>query len=305
MRNSNQRPDGFTDPRTIYALTEFILGQFARTLTVFFRYDFGARYFNIVDILGSSFTLLFIGGFIAFLFEVRESNSGSDTTAKITSAATNAAQDNSFKVLIFFLFAFLIMCAVHILQAWNAKKKRPIWHSRYSGTSHLSVILPTSAHAFIETEIALFLGISERYLIQRFIEPFIAFVAGVVLLSGINQPLGAWFTFSALSLGFVEWIDNARAKNRLFDSIDAQIESQNLGEAIRGAAQIRGTATAGFVMPVSPNLKPKQQQDLAEGMTRLDPALEAILHTPDAAQDLDITEDPDDPENTVRNLTNP
>lgn len=299
MDRSNQRADGFTDPRFAFAVTEFILGQFAKTITVFFRHDFGERYFNVVDILGSSFTFVLIGGFITVL---SEGLSGRGRTTGSTIEA--AAQNNEARVLTLFLLGFLAMSILHRVLAWHSKKKRPHWHSRYSGTSHLSAIMPAPVHDLIEKQVAPFIGISERYLVQRFIEPFIAVFAGGFISALVNPPLGAWITFAGLSLAAVEWIDNARANNRILDAIDAQIEAQYLGEAIKGTSQINASATSGFVLPVTPNLPAVAQQSLAEGMSRLDPALEAILDTPEAQLPTNEEMQADDPETIIRNLTN-
>ena len=300
MNSSSQRADGFADPRTAFAAVEFILGQFAKTLTVFFRHDFGERYFNVVDILGSSFTFLLFGGFIALLTEETQSN-----RVRTTADRAGIVQSNEAKILILFLLGFVAMSILHRVLAWHSKKKRPHWHSRYSGTSHLSAVLPASAHDFIQREVAPFLGISERYLVQRYIEPLVGIFAGSFVANFVNPPVGAWIIFASLSLAAVEWIDNARANNRMLDAIDAQIEARYLGEAIKGTMQTNAAATSGFVLPITPNLSAAEKQALAEGMTRLDPALEAILDTPEAQLPTNEEANADDPETIIRNLTNP
>ena len=278
--SDHQTSQGYTYSRTAYVWAEFLLGQFARTVIVFFRYDFGERYFNVADVLGSSFTFLLTGSAIAV---IAEALTGSQPTNIATAAqnAQHAAQNHANYVLIFFFICFLAMSILHQLQAWNSKKHRPQWHSRYDGTSHISAMLPQPAHDWIDQYICVHLDLSERYIVQRFIEPTLAFSAGVAMFVTLNQPLGAWWMFAGVSLAFVEWIANARNKNRMLDANDAQIESTYLGAALSRTSQIDAKATSGFVLPVPPRLDSDAQAKLAQGMRILDPALQAILDAPD------------------------
>ena len=278
--SNQQTSQGYTYSRTAYVWAEFLLGQFARTVIVFFRYDFGERYFNVADVLGSSFTFLLTGSAIAVFAEALTGDTPT-TIGKAAQDAQHAAQNHANYVLILFFICFLLMSLTHRLQSWDSKKHRKQWHSRYDGTSFISAILPEAAHIWIDTYLCVPLNMSERYIVQRFIEPTIAFGAGAVMLVTFNPPLGAWWMFAGLSLAFAEWIVNARSKNKLLDAEDAQIESSNLGAALSRTSQIKADATSGFVLPVSPRLDSKEQAKLAQGMRILNPELQAILDAPD------------------------
>jgi hypothetical protein len=256
MSQQPPRPTGYNNPRTLFALVEFLAAQFAKTIVVFFRWDFGERYFNISDFLGSVFTFLIVAGVILFILA---SGRGGEIARE-----AGGAEQNSW-ALIIFLICFLVMSLYHRFIAWLQKQGgRHRWHSRYPGTSFLRVltVLP-----FVNT-----------YTVQRFIEPVIAIVAGSIIFS-LTQPLGAWLIFAGLCLAATENFAYRRARNRLLDTIDAQIESKHLGDAISGTKTIK--ETEGFVLPVPTYFSKTQRARLAEGMRQLDPGLQAIMDVPE------------------------
>lgn len=267
--SDNSRPSTFGDPFRAYALAEFFLGQFAKTIIVFFRYDFGERYFNVADMLGSTATFIGIGFFIVLASE---------------------AIDNKGDAIAFtaFLIGFLAMSILHRILAWQYKKIRPHWHSRYSGTSFVSLFIDrfeTSreiAYSFVQ-----FFGVPERYIIQRYIEPGIAFFASIPFFFIINRPLGVWLMVSSMSLAVTEWLAGARSRDRILDAIDAQIESQNLNKVIAG--ETNPAQTDGFVLPVPSYYEDwrrgAERQTLYEGMTKLDPTLQAMMKSSENIHD--------------------
>lgn len=237
-------PSGFADFRVAYAFAEFICGQFAKTIEVFFRHDFGERYFNIINLYGSSFTFGLYAIFAGTLL---------------------AGEGEGKEILGLFLFGFIIVGIVHQLKAVAMKRKGRRWHSRYPGTSYLASVLNLSP-----------------YIIQRYIEPTIAIAAGYLLYNTLNRPLGLWLVFAGLCLAATEQINAARVRNRILDAIDAQIEAQNIGAAIAGNKTPE--QTEGFVLPVPSYYSEQQRKTLVDGMIRLDPALAAIMDTPEATE---------------------
>ena len=94
--SDRQTSQGYTYSRTAYVWAEFLLGQFARTVTVFFRYDFGERYFNVADVLGSSFTFFLTGSAIAVIGEAlkdsgKKATSNAGLLDKVVQTAKGAA----------------------------------------------------------------------------------------------------------------------------------------------------------------------------------------------------------------------
>ena len=199
----NDKPSSLGDPRTAYNAAEFFCGQFAKTLIVFFRHDFGERYFNIVDSFGASLTFLIFAGIAGIL---------------IASSYDDAA------IGLFFV-GFIAMCILHLFLAKQRDRAGRRWHSRYTGTSYLAILAP--GHDFF---------------VKRYVEPFLAVFAGAGIFY-FNHPLGMWFVIAGLCIAVVEQLGAQRFRNRMLDAIDSQIEATYLSEAISGqtvAAQTDG-----------------------------------------------------------------
>ena len=240
FNQQQQRPDAYSDPRTIFALVELLAAQFAKTIVVFLRWDFGERYFNISDFLGSAFTFLIVAGVLLFWLA---SGSGGKAAQQVGSA------DYSEWVLGIFFLCFFIISLYHRLIAWLQRATgRRRWHSRYPGTSYLRFL---TALPFVST-----------YTVQRFVEPALAIVAGS-LIYAFAPPLSAWFIFAGLCLAMTENFAYRRARNRVLDALDAEIEGEHLDEP-------EESATVSNRHEVS--------SDRQEG---LDPALQAILDLPE------------------------
>lgn len=129
--NSNQQSK-ITHPlfdNAIFATVEFIIGQIAKTIVVFFRFDFGERYFNI-GVFGAT-----VIGFILFSIAGTMLFSGlSDTAPPDPSGFLTP----NFAPLGAFFLGFLLMCVIHKIAAWILTRMRPRWHSYYSGTSFIT-----------------------------------------------------------------------------------------------------------------------------------------------------------------------
>lgn len=230
-----EKPEGFADPKLAYAAVEFICGQFAKTVIVFLRHDFGERYFNVIDSFGS--TLTFIGFAVV--------------------AGVVLASENDGLVLGLFLFGFIGMSLFHLFLAKQRDRSGRRWHSRYPGTSYLAFIAPGNV-----------------FFVQRYLEPILAIILGFAL-AVINRPLGVWFVFSGFCIAATEQIAAQRFRNRLLDAIDAQIEAEQLGEAIAGNKN--PYETEGFVFPIPNYYTDEQRTALYKGMTKLDPSLQAMI----------------------------
>ena len=264
----NNRNEGYSEFRSALNFAEFVAGLFAKTIAVFFRHDFGTRYFSWSSAVGSTFALV-----TTTLVVTTVINSGEKTgqSAKTT--------DLEMLPLTVFLLGFIGISLLHNGLAWQYKKRRPLWYSRYTGTSHLHSLLPQSFRDSLNRDVMPFFGVSLHYVIQRFVEPLLTITAGMFTGYVINAPLGAWLITGGLSLAAVEWLNATRYKRRITDAIDAQIEAQWIGEAITTTAP-DANKTAGFVLPVPNYLGEKERKKIYNGMVRLDPALQAIMDEP-------------------------
>lgn len=231
----NDKPSTFGDSSKSYAAAEFLTGQFAKTLIVFFRYDFGERYFNVLDSFGASLTFIFVIGIASFFL-------GSD-------------YDNYIVGL--FLLGFVVISLLHLAIAKQRSREGRRWHSRYNGTSYLAFLSPENV-----------------FFVQRYVEPILAILVGFGLLF-FNKPLGFWFIFAGFSIAATEQIAAQRFRNKMLDAIDSQIEAEHLGDAVSGKKKAH--ETEGFVLPVPSYYTEDQRQDIYNGITQLDPALEALI----------------------------
>ena len=242
QNNQQQKADSFADPKTAYALAEFLCGQFAKTLIVIFRHDFGERYFNVVDTVGSSAT--FAGFAVVALILLAEANDG--------------------YIVGFFLLGFIAVSISHLFVAGQRDRQGRRWHSRYAGTSYLAFLAPGNV-----------------FFVQRYIEPFVALLGGSFLYS-INKPLGIWVAFSGICIAITEQLAAQRFRNKFLDTVDAQIEAENLGEAIAGKKD--ATETEGYILPIPTYYSDERRAELYDGMKKLDPALQAMIDDADAAK---------------------
>lgn len=180
------------------------------------------------------------------------------------------------------------MCLVHKLAAWYAARTNRRIHSYYSGTSFITQALIYSAQETgsksrpgFDKAIGFltFLFTDMAFAVKRWLEPLIAIIIGSVIGIFLNGQLGSWLIFSGFCLGAHEFLIAVHQRNRLLDAMDAQIEAENLGKTLSGNFTPR--QTEGFVLPVPKYFSQEQREKLAKGMTRLEPALEAIIDQPE------------------------
>ena len=284
--NNSKSNEAYGEFRSALNFAEFVAGLFAKTIAVFFRHDFGTRYFSWSSAVGSSLTII-IGGIGIVL---------------LLAAVTETPKDVEFYPLIAFLLGFVAISAMHNLLAWQYKKRRPLWHSRYTGKSHLLSLLPQNFRDSLNRDVMPFFGVSLHYVIQRFVEPLLTITAGMFTGYIINAPLGAWLITGGLSLAAVEWLNATRYRQQITDAIDAQIEAQWIGEAITTTTP-DANKTSGFVLPVPSYFGTAERQKIYNGMVRLDPALQAIMDEPELlpataaqiSQNIDIQAQPNTP----------
>lgn len=285
---SNNRsidPDrsGFSNFNAVLSTVEFIVGQFAKTIIVFCRYDFGERYFRI-GLFGATIAFFLVFGF-AWMFIV-------DGITRRPSVNPGDYINANSAPLGVFLLGFLLMSFVHQFAAWFRARGRLRWHSRYSGTSFIMQLAyhlwklfnlesPNTDYPKLRELVTVynFVMPDAGFMIKRYIEPLIFGFLGFIITFYLNAQLGFWLIFSSLCLATHEQLLAMRDRDRILDAIDSQIEGENLAGAISGEKTPQ--ETEGFVLPVPKHFDYKQRKSLERGMMRLDPALAAILDSPD------------------------
>lgn len=129
--------------RAALATAEALTATIAQTVEVFFRHNFGQRYFSLMGVYGK----------LAFY-------------ALLLLLAFKASEQLETIPLGLFFFASFVASLLHLFVIWRRGYRGERWHSRYSGTSWLAAILP------LDTSI-----------IKRWVEPIIAILAGLMLAS--------------------------------------------------------------------------------------------------------------------------
>jgi hypothetical protein len=108
--------------------------------------------------------------------------------------------------------------------AWNRIRRGERWHTKSRGISHLSAILPLPEH-----------------IIQRFVEPLLCLMAGLVRWYYFSLPIGGWLAFSGGCLMFMEAIIYDVKLNNMLGQLDGMVEVEIAAE---NDAFFRGELTA-------------------------------------------------------------
>jgi len=94
-------------------------------------------------------------------------------------------------------------------RAWQDIKRGVRWHTKSRGISHLHSVLPMLT----------------EYVVQRYVEPFICMVAGIIFLH-VSTPFGFWLFFSGASLAAMESMIHDIQINNALDQLDGIVEGE-------------------------------------------------------------------------------
>jgi hypothetical protein len=136
-----------------------------------------------------------------------------NTAGWIALAGGGLMQSGATEGMIFFVanLAFLALSIFWRYTAWNIIRRGDLWHTKSRGVSYLS-----------------FLPLRDDK-IQRFVEPAICFVLGLVLLP-VFKILAAWLIFSGLGLLVLEQLIYDWQLNMMLDQYDGIIDAQVAGQ---------------------------------------------------------------------------
>ena len=93
--------------------------------------------------------------------------------------------------------------------------------------------------------------------------------------AALSAPLGVFIVWSAAALFLVETMAARQAKSFLLDSIDQQIEQENMAASLIEQKPLR--ETHGFTVMGAEILNQDSRTKLASAATRLDPELQDLL----------------------------
>ena len=180
-----------------------VMEFFSRSVEVFTRTSFGARYFDLLGASGAGLTLFIV------------------TMIAASQLKENMQAGNV--ILGMYLLAYVIVASVHI---WLAKHRKETIHSRYSGEPFL--------YRYLCKDIA-WPRIEEHH-VKLYVEPAAVFLLAmpVALLS---PQLSLWLTFSSMCM-FVRGQRALRAsREHYLDIVDARLESERVADVIKGVKQ--------------------------------------------------------------------
>jgi hypothetical protein len=202
-----------------------LFGVPAMTVMVFLRKEIGYRLIKPSLIAFVTFVLLAYAvgvNLVAYAF----ARASSVAPANSLAVFSVGAYQPQFAVGIFALL-FLFLAIRHRRVGWAMAIVQD-WHTMSRGASWIKdKVLPSTSELKI----------------QRFIEPLVCFLLGLVMLF-ISLSLGLWLMFSGVALWVVEAIVYDIALNRMLDEHDARVEAKWSNEARKMEKEARESLTA-------------------------------------------------------------
>jgi len=220
--------------QALISLMMVLLGWYAVTVEVFFRYKFGERYFNLVKI---GIATLIMGGVI----QVGQYLSG--FAANYVSIPTVLF---SFALLTGLWWLYLGFTIWHYIAIWLRNQRGETWHSQSYGLSHLYRIP--------------FFQQFDDWLIYRIIEPAICLALAFVMWF-INRPLGVWLGIAGIALFARNNLAYMQQRDTMLDLLDERIHSRYLADALSGTSKAQ---TAGWSVAKVPSTLFHEVQAVAE-----------------------------------------
>ncbi len=226
----------YQDPLSVlfwwWDLAIFALMFPSNSLIVFCRHKLGFRLMR-PWVFGLTFCVLMVISF-----------AGTAATNASSEISPGASSSSPITPLGVFAIVMLGLSIYHRRRGWKLifDTATP-WHSMSRGESYLSKVFP----------------MAPEHIIQRYVEPFLWMVIGLVLTK-ISAPLGMWILFSGAALAFIESIVLEKFIQDFLDRHDARVEahySTVIDESVqnRGSGPLPVRLTGGVPLMVSPELQ--------------------------------------------------
>jgi hypothetical protein len=185
-----------------WAMMQFFLMFPSNSVIVFLRSNLGYRLMKpwVFGVIFLFLWLAGIGGLAAFSFAGGSGNGGSS---------------GGTLPLLCFALGLGGLAIFHRRRGWKMvfSKTNPL-HTMSRGDSHLVKVLP----------------MVPEWIIQRYVEPFLVMVLGLLMLRFQWTILGLWFMLSGLCLAAIEAFVLEAAINAMLDPLDDRIEANMLRE---------------------------------------------------------------------------
>jgi hypothetical protein len=159
-----------------------------------------------------------------------------------------------------YLLLFFILILYHLARMW---RPRPTIHSYSSGQSW---------------------GFWSRHnlnsnIVRILIEPLIIVLVALLLLPA-NSLLSLWLLLGAVSLFIKELLSSWQFRNRVLDSLDARLEGERIGTAVRQQTAPQGPRDQRVNAVVAAEPAQPPADSIQQIYSRLDPALQQLVATP-------------------------
>ncbi len=239
-------------------MMQFFLMFPSNSVIVFLRSNLGYRLMK-PWVFGVIFLFLFFAGF-----------GGMTTFALAGGAGRSGATDGGSFPLACYALALGGLAIYHRRKGWKLifRKVDPV-HTMSRGDSHLTKALPKVP----------------EWIIQRYIEPFLVMVLGIILVRLQWTVLGVWLFFSGVCLAAIEAFVLEATINAMLDPLDDRIEANMMREmdaSIAGNGQAGTTPKKiGGLVTASPELMQIRRERLdaaPEQSTRLTTSSFSIPH---------------------------
>lgn len=211
----------------------FFFGSPALTVRVFLRRKLGYRTLSTTKIFFTCLFIVYLPFIVDFIPHPR---------------TLKADFQNS---LIVFAVACYVIAYIQKWMRWNELGRGKFWHSYSEGISWFS-----------------FLPLSES-ICNRFIDPLICFIVGLIIAATFSDYLGGWLMFSAVSLYMVEIALHEARIEQLLDQIDGMCEAE------ASSKELSAMATREDEQGLTP--KPISREETAGVPTGLAPDIEAQI----------------------------
>jgi hypothetical protein len=197
--------------RALGELFRSLVRPLATITEVYFRMDFGVRYFTLWNVLAGLVLISMSNIPLSYVADVRRGVPHPQLHVNDIFVAL---------VSLSWFLSFAVMSFVHLLYMRQRLRSGVHWHSYSCGYSY----------------------VPER------LQPFIPVAVGVVLFClGVWTP-GLLLIASGLTSASLRRSEKWAFFKRVLDTLDAQIEAENLSEAVMNRG--RGQKTAGFAAPL-------------------------------------------------------
>lgn len=247
----------------LLAFVQFFSSLFSFTLEVFFRRNFGERYFNILTLVLSLLLLIAV----SFASNVGESFSNiikgltfGFVNPNIKAADLTGAQ-RLFTAL--FIFGFIAAALFHRYEIWLKNREGERWHTRYDGQ-------PLPFFRIVPLD---------EYAIKMYFEPVLGLLLAWIIGSlGLMKPATVNYLYIASVALFIKGqVVQGQRRSVYLDAFDHQIEARAIMQYVNQADNYSNKNHKGYPVMRFPVRSEEDRKLVLNAMARVNPYLREQL----------------------------